>query len=134
MKKPAIILLLLALAGCNEMMQDAPKVEPRICGNAIKKQVPGLDGGLEDGKALFQENCATCHNPLKDATGPALKDALQRWNNDTARLHAYIRNPVKMIKKDKYVRELHKKWKGDMTAFPDLSNEQIDAIFIYSRF
>lgn len=26
-----------------------------------------------DGKALFQANCAACHNPLKDATGPALQ-------------------------------------------------------------
>jgi cytochrome c551/c552 len=26
-----------------------------------------------DGKALFQANCAACHNPIKDATGPALK-------------------------------------------------------------
>jgi cytochrome c551/c552 len=26
-----------------------------------------------DGKALFQANCASCHNPYKDATGPALK-------------------------------------------------------------
>ena len=26
-----------------------------------------------DGKALFSSNCAACHNPLKDATGPALK-------------------------------------------------------------
>ena len=25
-----------------------------------------------DGKALFQANCASCHNPYKDATGPKL--------------------------------------------------------------
>jgi len=27
----------------------------------------------QDGKALFQANCASCHNPIKDATGPALQ-------------------------------------------------------------
>ena len=27
----------------------------------------------QDGKALFQSNCAQCHNPIKVVTGPALK-------------------------------------------------------------
>src|SRR5258708_38744058 len=27
----------------------------------------------QDGKALFQSNCASCHNPIKVITGPALK-------------------------------------------------------------
>jgi len=34
-----------------------------------------------DGKALFQSNCASCHNPLKDATGPALKNIDKTFPN-----------------------------------------------------
>ena len=51
----------------------------------------------QDGKALFQANCAACHNPLKDATGPALKgidervpskEWLHKWVNNSAALIA----------------------------------------------
>ena len=34
-----------------------------------------------DGKALFMSNCASCHNPLKDATGPALKNMDKSFPN-----------------------------------------------------
>ena len=31
------------------------------------------------GEKLFKQNCASCHFPDKDMTGPALKGARQRW-------------------------------------------------------
>src|SRR4051812_2575579 len=34
-----------------------------------------------DGKALFMSNCASCHNPLKDATGPALQNIDKTFPN-----------------------------------------------------
>ncbi len=85
-----------------------------------------------DGKAIFQANCASCHNPLKDATGPALKgvDAhvpSKEW------LYKWIHNPSGVIASgDKYANELFIKWnKTQMTAFPQLSNEEIDAVIAY---
>jgi cytochrome c553 len=33
----------------------------------------------QNGKALFKQNCAACHNPLKDGTGPALKGKKEKW-------------------------------------------------------
>ncbi len=32
----------------------------------------------QNGKALFQLNCASCHNPIKVVTGPALKGVTDR--------------------------------------------------------
>lgn len=39
----------------------------------------------QDGEKLFQQNCASCHKPDKDMTGPALKGARQRWIDNPLR-------------------------------------------------
>ena len=85
-----------------------------------------------DGKALFQANCASCHNPLKDATGPALKGVTGRVPNKEW-IYKWIKNSASVIASgDKYANDLYNKWnKTAMTAFPSLSNEEIDAIVKY---
>ncbi len=85
-----------------------------------------------DGKALFQSNCASCHNPLKDATGPALKDMDKRAPNKEW-LYKWIHNSAALIASgDKYAIDIHNKWnKIPMTAFPNLSTEEIDAVIDY---
>ncbi|MEZ5045506.1 MAG: cytochrome c3 family protein [Chitinophagaceae bacterium] len=86
----------------------------------------------QDGKALFQANCASCHNPLKDATGPALKGADSRVPSKEW-LYKWVKNSRSVIDEgDKYANEIFAKWnKTAMTGFPSLSNEEIDAIFTY---
>ncbi|MDB5281343.1 MAG: hypothetical protein JWO06_418, partial [Bacteroidota bacterium] len=32
-----------------------------------------------EGKTLFKANCASCHNPKVDGTGPALNGVTARW-------------------------------------------------------
>lgn len=85
-----------------------------------------------DGKALFMSNCASCHNPLKDATGPALKGVDTRVPSKEW-LYNWIHNSAAVISSgDKYGNDLYAKWnKTAMTAFPNLSNEEIDAIVTY---
>jgi cytochrome c551/c552 len=85
-----------------------------------------------DGKALFQANCAACHNPIKDATGPALKGVSARVPNKEW-LYKWIKNSAAVISSgDKYANEIYTKWnKTAMTAFPALTNEEIDAIIKY---
>lgn len=87
-----------------------------------------------DGKALFQSNCASCHHPLKDATGPALKGVSARVPSKEW-LHDWIHNSAAVIASgDKYGNEVYKKWgMTAMTPFPALSNEEIDAIINYAE-
>lgn len=85
-----------------------------------------------DGKALFQSNCASCHNPLKDATGPALKGVDARVPSKEW-LHKWVHNSAALIASgDKYANDIYTKWnKIPMTAFSNLSEEEIDAIVTY---
>lgn len=86
----------------------------------------------QDGKALFTTNCASCHHPAKDVTGPALKGTQDRVPSQEW-LYSWVKNSASVIASgDKYANELYSKWnKQAMTPFPNLSNEEIDAIFAY---
>lgn len=86
----------------------------------------------QDGKALFQSNCASCHNPIKESTGPALKgmaaDAPSKeW------LYSWVKNSAALIASgDKRANDVYNQYnKMAMPPFPNLSNEEIDAIFEY---
>ncbi len=85
-----------------------------------------------DGKALFQANCASCHNPLKDATGPALKNINQTFPSKEWGYN-WVHNSAALIAAgDKTAVEIYNKFnKAAMTAFPQLKNEEIDAILAY---
>lgn len=84
------------------------------------------------GKALFSANCASCHNPLKDATGPALQ-GVDKTVPSKEWLYKWVRNSAALIASgDKYANEVYNKWnKTAMTAFPNLKDEDIDNIFAY---
>jgi len=85
-----------------------------------------------DGKAIFQSNCASCHNPLKDATGPALKDVDKRVPSKEW-VYKWVHNSAGVIASgDKYAVDLYNKWnKTAMTGFPNLTTEEIDAVITY---
>jgi cytochrome c551/c552 len=86
-----------------------------------------------DGKALFTSNCASCHNPLKDATGPALK-GIRSTFPDIEWGHKWVHNSASLIAAgDPTAVAIYAKFnKTAMTAFPSLSNEEIDAILDYA--
>ncbi|HRO41400.1 MAG TPA: c-type cytochrome [Flavipsychrobacter sp.] len=84
-----------------------------------------------DGKALFNSNCASCHHPIKEATGPALQGTDQHPHGKEW-LYKWIKNPSAVLASgDAHAKELVDKYKVVMTAFPNLSNEEIDAIMTY---
>jgi len=84
-----------------------------------------------DGEALFKANCANCHKPDADYTGPALKG----WSTrvpDKEWIYKWVANPAQMIASDAYAKSLFEKWKPTvMTAFSNLKKEEIDAIMKY---
>lgn len=88
----------------------------------------------QDGQKLFQDNCATCHGVFKDLTGPALKGIEDRVK-DKKLLHAWIKNNQAVLASgDKYFNELFVKWnKTPMNVFPNLGDDEIEAILKYVR-
>lgn len=92
-----------------------------------------MNSAGERGKMLFVNNCASCHHPTKDATGPSLYAVRQRWASKEE-LYAFSRNPSKMIASGHaYANCIYDKWnKTAMTNFPDLTDEELDAIYTYA--
>lgn len=88
----------------------------------------------QDGAQLFSNNCGTCHRVDKDLTGPALKGVEDRVK-DKKLLHDWIRNNQKVLASgNKYFNDLFVQWnRTPMNAFPNLTDEEIDAILKYVR-
>ena len=87
----------------------------------------------QDGKALFQSNCASCHSPIKVITGPALKGVTERVP-DKALLHAWIKNNQKVLATgNPYFTKLFNDFnKTPMNVFEgSLTDKDIDAILSY---
>jgi mono/diheme cytochrome c family protein len=87
-----------------------------------------------DGKALFQEKCAACHHPINNATGPALMGAEEKAPNKKI-LYEWVRNSQKVLASgDKYYNSLYQEYgKTAMSAFSNLTDKEIEAIFLYLR-
>jgi Cytochrome c/Cytochrome c7 and related cytochrome c len=86
----------------------------------------------QDGKALFISKCASCHNPFKNGTGPALGGLEDRhkWA-DHKELLAWINNPGGYMAKDPYTTGLKAQYGSMMTGFPDLKLADVSAIVTY---
>jgi mono/diheme cytochrome c family protein len=85
----------------------------------------------QTGEELFKAQCANCHKPDQDYTGPALKGVRER-QPDKEYIYKWMANPAGMIATDAYAKKLFEKWKPTvMTAFASLKKEQIDAILDY---
>lgn len=95
---------------------------------------------IAEGKALFKANCASCHNPLQNATGPALKGVSSRWEaagdyqGKTGKqwLHEWIRNWNTPVKAGYPYAVTMSNWAASqMNLFPALKDEDIDKILLY---
>lgn len=86
------------------------------------------------GKKLFGANCASCHFPHKDMTGPALKGARERWieNSSEENFYKWVKNSQSLVKSgEPYANELFGTWKQSIMTDQAVSDEQIDHIFAY---
>ncbi|HVU97150.1 MAG TPA: c-type cytochrome [Puia sp.] len=86
----------------------------------------------QDGKALFQTNCASCHSPIKQIIGPALQGVTTRVT-DQKLLYDWIHNNTKVLASgNKYFTDLYNQFnKTPMNTFPNLSDADIKAILGY---
>lgn len=84
------------------------------------------------GKELFNTNCAACHKLDAKATGPALRGVAAKYDKEW--LYKWVKNSGELIKSGdaQAVKVFEENNKVPMTAFPQLSNEDIDNILAYT--
>lgn len=83
------------------------------------------------GEKVFKGNCASCHKPDKDMTGPSLKGAKARWEGK-GDIHAWIKNSQAVIKSgNPYANELFAKWNKSVMTPNAISDADIDAVLYY---
>ncbi|MFZ1687167.1 MAG: cytochrome c, partial [Flavobacteriales bacterium] len=86
------------------------------------------------GEKVFKGNCASCHKPDADMTGPWLKGARARWEGK-GDIYAWVKNSQAVVKSgNSYANELFAKWKNSVMTPQALSNEDIDAALHYVEY
>jgi mono/diheme cytochrome c family protein len=96
------------------------------------------EGDVAKGKSLFNTNCAACHQLDRKMTGPALRNVEARLSEeeglDREWLYSWIRNSSGLIKSgDAYANKVYNEYnKTAMTAFPTLSDEDLNNILAYT--
>ena len=99
---------------------------------------PEEQAALNEGESLFKANCAACHKLDKKMTGPALRNVETRLAEaeglDREWLYAWIKNSAGIIKSgDAYANKIYNEYGGAaMTAFPQLSDEDINNVLAYT--
>ena len=85
----------------------------------------------QDGKVLFNANCASCHKMDKDLTGPALQGVTDRWSS-TDLLKVWIKNWNQAVATgDPYAVKI-KDWSPSaMNVFPNLTDAELNALVTY---
>jgi cytochrome c2 len=139
-----IVIALVLLAGIvlqEGLSNGFEKEETRfLCGTpsgegefASAKYSKDFNSNAQEGKILFLENCAACHNidMVSDMTGPALFGAIDRWEN-RADLYQWVQDYTVLVEQG-HPRALQmEKWaSSNMTAFTNLDTTEIRNIFAY---
>ncbi len=109
--------------------------QPALIEDKTKLPEPVMSKSAALGKILFNSKCAACHQIFKDATGPGILGFEERgpWK-DRNKLYEWIRNPAEFMKNDPYTASLKEKYGSMMQSFPDITNEEIDAIVDYINY
>ncbi|MEJ2163402.1 MAG: cytochrome c, partial [Robiginitalea sp.] len=91
------------------------------------------------GKQLFNQNCAACHALNRKMTGPALANVASRLIEeeglDCEWISSWIKNSSGMISSgDSYSNRIYEEYnQAAMTAFPTLSDQDINDILAYTE-
>lgn len=128
----SVVLLFVCLATLFLLYFNQPKETAVTSTNAQVAVVKELTDEQKHGQEVFTNNCASCHNITDEvAVGPGLKGITQR--RPVEWIVTWVKNPQKVIASgDKYAVDLYNKFnKTQMTAFPNLKEEDIKAILSY---
>jgi mono/diheme cytochrome c family protein len=86
---------------------------------------------IDSGKLLYQQQCASCHHPGKELTGPALSGVRARVPGYV--IHEYLQHPESQVfKNDPYFRQLQQRFPIVHPSFPVLSETQVKSILSYA--
>ncbi|MEC8602827.1 MAG: cytochrome c, partial [Bacteroidota bacterium] len=89
----------------------------------------------QDGEKLFKANCASCHHPIKNATGPKLQGVKDKWVNggEGDLLYEWVKNPSGLYSsgKSEFAKAIWNYSPTMMTPQGHLSNDEIDAVLAY---
>ncbi len=105
---------------------------------AAEENIDSTGGDPVNGKSLFNQNCAACHAMNRKMTGPALANVEERLLEDEGLdrewIYAWVKNsPAVLGSGDAYGNKIYSEYnQSAMTAFPTLSNGDIDDILAYT--
>ena len=89
----------------------------------------------QDGEKLFKANCASCHHPIKNATGPKMQGVLQKWedNGEGDLIYEWVKNPAELYNsgKSKMAKAIWDWSPTVMTTQGHLSKDEVKSIFAY---
>ncbi len=133
-KLPLLLLVFLLTFSTTIYSQEDPAETATATEAAAAPADAPVDAGgdVAAGEALFKANCAACHKLDGKAVGPALRNVADKYDRDW--LYKWIKNSSALIASGDptAVRLFEENNKAVMTAFPALSNTDIDNILVYT--
>ncbi|WP_339695453.1 cytochrome c3 family protein [uncultured Marixanthomonas sp.] len=127
-----LLLALLLTVSTTVSAQDESAADTTAAASSEAASAEGSGGDVAAGENLFKANCAACHKLDRKATGPALRGVADKYDRDW--LYEWIKDSQAMIKSgDPQAVKLFEEHNNSvMTAFPQLSNGDIDNILAYT--
>jgi mono/diheme cytochrome c family protein len=121
----------LALSLIFSLTSFAQEAAPAVI-DAAAAPAAATGGDAVKGKELFNANCAACHKLDAKATGPALRGVAGKY--DMPWLYKWVKNSSDLIKSGdaQAVKVFEENNKAVMSAFPQLSDADIDNIIAYT--
>ncbi|MEL6132273.1 MAG: cytochrome c [Bacteroidota bacterium] len=88
------------------------------------------------GEKRFKQNCSSCHKLQGNLVGPALAGVNEKYAADPEWLYAWIKNSSKLVKEgdEKALKIWNEYNQAAMTAFPQLTDDQIGEILTYIEY
>jgi mono/diheme cytochrome c family protein len=126
------LFLSLALMLSISVASFAQDAAPVAAAATVAAPAASSGGDAVKGKELFNVNCAACHKLDAKATGPALRGVASRREKDW--IYKWVHNSSDLIKSGDAVavKVFEENNKIPMTAFPQLSEGDIDNIIAYT--